>query len=222
MNAPYAPGAVTDWVMPGAAEPPPAAAPATALAPVDRAALLRRAERERNARKAAEQLLTEKSRELWGALQDAKQSERRLNLALWATGEAIWELDLSTGQVRITGLVVDGQPLPLDVATMDEWIERLHTADQAAVRAEVDRHACNESGHIDLDFRFCHRQAWRWLHIRGRALKRDAQGRALQVTGTIRDVSDQHEAEALRQLLAHAFASTLDALAVVQDGWSVV
>ena len=222
MNAPYAPGAVTDWVMPGAAEPPPAAAPATALAPADRAALLRRAERERNARKAAEQLLTEKSRELWGALQDAKQSERRLNLALWATGEAIWELDLSTGQVRITGLVVDGQPLPLDVATMDEWIERLHTADQAAVRAEVDRHACNESGHIDLDFRFCHRQAWRWLHIRGRALKRDAQGRALQVTGTIRDVSDQHEAEALRQLLAHAFASTLDALAVVQDGWSVV
>ena len=222
MNAPYAPDAVTGCVIPGAAEPPPAAAPATALAPADRAALLRRVERERNARKAAEQLLSEKSRELWGALQGAKDSERRLNLALWATGEAIWEWDLSSSQVRITGLVVDGQPLALDPATMDQWIERLHTADQAEVCVAVDRHARNESGHIELDFRFRHQHTWRWLRIRGRALQRDAQGRALQVSGTIRDVSDQREAEQLRQLMAHAFASTLDALVVVQDDWTVL
>ena len=222
MNAPCAPDAVTGCVIPGAADPPPAAAPAAALAPADRAALLRRVERERNARKAAEQLLSEKSRELWGALQGAKESERRLNLALWATGEAIWAWDLSSGQVRVTGLVVDGQPLALDPATMDQWIERLHAADQAEVRVAVDQHARNESGHIELDFRFRHQHVWRWLRIRGRALQRDAQGRALQVSGTIRDVSDQHEAEQLRQLMAHAFASTLDALVVVQDGWTVM
>ena len=191
--------------------------------PADLAALLRRAERERSARKAAEQLLTEKSRELWGVLQRAKDSERRLNLALWATGEGIWEWDLVASQVKITGLVVAGQPLPINTATMDQLLARLHSADQLMVRSELDRHADNESGHIiDLDFRLRQNGGWHWLRIRGRALQRDGLGRALQVTGTIRDVSDQHEAEQLRQLMAHAFASTLDALVVVQDGWTVV
>ena len=190
--------------------------------PADLAALLRRAERERSARKAAEQLLTEKSRELWGVLQRAKDSERRLNLALWATGEGIWEWDLAASQVKITGLEVAGQPLPINTATIDQLLARLHSADQLMVRSELDRHADNESGHIDLEFRLRHSGGWHWLHIRGRALQRDGLGRALQVTGTIRDVSDQHEAEQLRQLMAHAFASTLDALVVVQDGWTVV
>ena len=216
MNAPYAPGAVTGCIIPDELAPAPEAMPA------DLAALLRRAERERNARKAAEQLLTEKSRELWGVLQRAKDSERRLNLALWATGEGIWEWDLAASQVKITGLLVAGQPLPIDTATIDQLLARLHSADQLMVRSELDRHADNESGHIDLDFRLRHSGAWHWLRIRGRALQRDEQGRALQVTGTIRDVSNQHEAEQLRQLMAHAFASTLDALVVVQDGWTVV
>jgi diguanylate cyclase (GGDEF)-like protein len=197
--------------------------PAPAVTPANLPGLLRRAERERSARKAAEQLLTEKSRELWGVLQRAKDSERRLNLALWATGEGIWEWDLVATQVKITGLMVAGQPLPIDTATMDQLLARLHSADQPMVRSELDRHADNESGHIiDLDFRLRHNGGWHWLHIRGRALQRDGHGRALQVTGTIRDVSDQHEAEQLRHQMAHAFASTLDALVVVQDGWTVV
>jgi hypothetical protein len=85
--------------------------PAPAVTPANLPGLLRRAERERSARKAAEQLLTEKSRELWGVLQRAKDSERRLNLALWATGEGIWEWDLVATQVKITGLMVAGQQL---------------------------------------------------------------------------------------------------------------
>jgi diguanylate cyclase (GGDEF)-like protein len=216
LNEPCAPGAVTGGILPGELAPAPAAMPA------DVAALLRRAERERNARKAAEQLLTEKSRELWDALQRAKDSERRLNLALWATGEGIWEWDVTASQVKITGLVVAGQPLPIDMATIDQLMARLHSADQLKVRRELDRHADNESGHIDLDFRHRHNGGWHWLHIRGRALQRDGHGRAMQVTGTIRDVSDQHEAAQSHQLMAHAFASTLDALVVVQDGWTVV
>ncbi|MBC7728193.1 MAG: EAL domain-containing protein [Microbacteriaceae bacterium] len=197
-------------------------APVPTAMPSDLAVLLRRAERERSARKAAEKLLTEKSRELWDALQRAKDSERRLNLALWATGEGIWEWDLVASQVKITGLVVAGQPLPIATTTMDRLLAGLHRADQLKVRSEIDRHADNESGHIDLAFRVRHSGEWHWLRIRGRALQRDGNGRALQVTGTIRDVSHLHAAEQLRQLMAHAFASTLDALVVVQDGWTVV
>ena len=69
------------------------------------ATLQRRFDRERAARKAAETLLNDKSRALWDALQVARESESRLNLALWATGEGIWVWDKPAQRVKVSGLV---------------------------------------------------------------------------------------------------------------------
>jgi diguanylate cyclase (GGDEF)-like protein/PAS domain S-box-containing protein len=186
------------------------------------ATLQRRFDRERVARKSAETLLNNKSRALWDALQSARESERRLNLALWATGEGIWVWDKPAQRVQITGLVLAGQATNVDGGTLAEVFARLHPEDAAAVRALSAKHDSGEEGQIDAEFRVHLAGDWRWLHIRGRVMQRDASGRALQVTGTIRDVSDQHAAEHLRQLMAHAFASTLDALVVVEADWRIV
>ena len=186
------------------------------------ATLQRRFDRERAARKSAETLLNDKSRALWDALQSARESESRLNLALWATGEGIWVWDKPTQRVQVTGLIVGGRATPLEGGTMAELLARIHPEDVPAVNTALARHDSGAQAQIDVDFRLHLVGEWRWLRIRGRALQRDVDGRALQVTGTIRDVSDQHEAEHLRQLLAHAFASTLDALVVVDTDWAVV
>ncbi len=215
------------------AEPPggaPGGLPGVAPAAPDPAAALallqRRLERERQGRKAAEQLLNEKSRALFSALQHAKQSERRLNLALWATGEGIWEWEPAAGTVAISGLALGGSVLPDGPVTMAALLSRVHPTDTDAVRDALEQHAAGDDTPIDLQFRVSQSPspgaAWCWLRVRGRALQRDAQQRALQVTGTIRDVSAQHDAEQLAQLLAHAFASTMDALVVLDPGWTVV
>lgn len=215
------------------AEPPnggPSGAPDGAPAVPDPAAALallqRRLERERQGRKAAEQLLNEKSRALFSALQHAKQSERRLNLALWATGEGIWEWEPAAGTVVISGLALGGSALPDGPVALDALLARVHPADTNAVRDALEQHAAGDDTPIDLQFRVSQLPppgaAWCWLRVRGRALQRDAQQRALQVTGTIRDVSAQHGAEQLAQMLAHAFASTMDALVVLESGWTVV
>ena len=186
------------------------------------ATLQRRFDRERAARKAAETLLNDKSRELWDALQSARESESRLNLALWATGEGIWVWDKPAQRVQVTGLSLGGLATQLGGGTMAELLARTHPEDVPAVRTALAQHDSGEQAQIDVEFRMHLAGEWRWLRIRGRALQRDIDGWALQVTGTIRDVSDQYEAQRLRQLLAHAFASTLDALVVVDAGWAVV
>ena len=186
------------------------------------ATLQRRFDRERAARKSAETLLNDKSRALWDALQSARESESRLNLALWATGEGIWVWDKPTQRVQVTGLIVGGLATPLEGGTMAELLARIHPEDVPAVNTALARADSGAQAQIDVEFRLHLVGEWRWLRIRGRALQRDVDGRALQITGTIRDVSDQHEAEHLRQLLAHAFASTLDALVVVDTDWAVV
>ena len=60
----------------------------------------RRLARERAARKEAERLLEGKSLELFEALQASERSQRRLELALWASGESIWEWEAVTDLVR--------------------------------------------------------------------------------------------------------------------------
>ena len=218
MNAPYAPAAVA-----ASLQLQDAAQEATQVAVrAATATLQRRFDRERVSRKAAETLLNDKSRALWDALQSARESESRLNLALWATGEGIWVWDKPAQRVQVTGLSVAGQATHLEGGTMTDLFARIHAEDVPAVRTALARHDSGEQAQIDVEFRMHLTGEWRWLRIRGRALQRDAEGLALQVTGTIRDVSDQHEAEQLRQLLAHAFASTLDALVVVEAGWAVV
>ena len=218
MNAPYAPAAVA-----ASLQLQDAAQEATQVAVrAATATLQRRFDRERVSRKAAETLLNDKSRALWDALQSARESESRLNLALWATGEGIWVWDKPAQRVQVTGLSVAGQATHLEGGTMTDLFARIHAEDVPAVRTALARHDSGEQAQIDVEFRMHLTGEWRWLRIRGRALQRDAEGLALQVTGTIRDVSDQHEAEQLRQLLAHAFASTLDALVVVEAGWTVV
>lgn len=67
----------------------------------------RRLDRERQARKTAEQLLTEKSRELYQSTVELKQAlaasedQRRLQLALWGSGELIWEWTAQDNLMRL-------------------------------------------------------------------------------------------------------------------------
>ena len=67
-----------------------------------------RAERERLARKEAERLLQQKSAELFDALQRTRDSERQLQLALWASGEGIWSWEARSDLVRIDHFQIAG------------------------------------------------------------------------------------------------------------------
>ncbi len=75
---------------------------------------------------------------------------------------------------------------------------------------------------IDIAFRLHHDGAFRWVRIRGRALKRDAGGEIERLIGTIKDITLQREAEDPLRLMAHAFASMRDGLVVVDPHWRVI
>ena len=110
------------------------------------AMLQQRLERERLARKAAECLLTDKSHELWDAMQAAQHAERRLQLALRATGEGIWEWDVAAGLVQISHLELAGQAVPVQPMTMAGLLDRIHPSDRATVHAVLEQHLRGEIG----------------------------------------------------------------------------
>jgi diguanylate cyclase (GGDEF)-like protein/PAS domain S-box-containing protein len=207
-----------------------AGGPATAGSPLlpapsgdaELALLQRRFERERAARKAAESLLAEKSRELYTAAQAARDAERRLSLALWASGEGIWDWTANKDRIRMQGLEVAGQPVALDIDTLAALMNQVHAADRDAALLSFKLYASGARDDIDTAFRLPLAGTLRWVRVRGRALERDAAGRPVKIAGTIKDVTSQRDAEQSLQVMAHAFASAHEALVVVDAQGRIV
>ena len=163
------------------------------LATIDAGALARRLERERQARKSAEHLLNDKSRELFDALQQARESERRLQMALWASGEGIWNWSVEDDRFVVEGLYVDGVEVVWPVVSSAELIERVHPDDRDAMGLAWRLHLAGAREDVDVAYRIQLDPGERWVRVRGRALQRDEQGRPLRVAGTIKDITAQRE-----------------------------
>ena len=129
-------------------------------------------------------------------------SQERLQLALEAANISVWEYDVSSGHVAFSrqlgpmlGYAAEEVP-----AHVDAWEELVHPTDRKKLRSELARHFRGETPNIDVEFRIRAKdQSWRWLQTLGRAVKRDAAGRALRMSGTHREVTElkkfQHELE---------------------------
>ncbi|MFD0666573.1 putative bifunctional diguanylate cyclase/phosphodiesterase [Ramlibacter sp. MAHUQ-53] len=184
--------------------------------------LERRSERERLARKEAERLLDFKSAELFEALQQTRESERHLQLALWASGEGIWSWQAEGDLMEVRHLVMADQPVePLqDTATRLRHI--VHREDMLGFSLAWSLVTTGSRADIDAACRVRWRGEWRWVRLRGRGVEHGAQGQARRIVGTIKDITRQREADRSLRLMAHAFANTHDAMAVVDGRWRVV
>jgi PAS domain S-box-containing protein len=130
-----------------------------------------------------------------------RESEQRLSYAMDATGEGIWDWNISTGQVkhnacwcRILGL--DESFLEHPIAA---FAATIHEPDRAGVMAAIQ--ACLE-GRVPYVNR--HRMLHAdgrivWVLDRGRIVERDADGKPTRMVGSMADITEQERAEALQQ-----------------------
>ena len=154
---------------------------------------------------------------LVGALQDItarrqseaawRDNEQRLALALRASRMGVWDWDTDSNDINFSREVYeildldppgpDGGLLPLPV-----FADRLLPGDMRRLLDAINA-ALNGGGEFALEFQAFDRHGGRrWLEDRGR-LVADAQGRPMRMVGTLRDITEQREAQALlaRELL---------------------
>ncbi|GIX36357.1 MAG: hypothetical protein KatS3mg126_2136 [Lysobacteraceae bacterium] len=129
------------------------------------------------------------------------ESEARLKLALWGTGDELWDYDLRHNRLHrehpLPMLAVPTQDLIEDAAALTEHV---HAEDAPALRAALGRLLQGEEDVLDASFRVRGREgAWVWVRARARVASRDGEGRALRVVGTLGDVTALKESEAALQ-----------------------
>ena len=159
------------------------------------------------------------------ALSAALAAERRVKLALWASGESVWEWHANSGLVVVDRNEINVLVMPMvgGSLTLKQFFDHAHVDDAPQLRLAWQLHLRGAHPDVDLRFRVMGPTgSQRWLRVRGRALARNAQGVAEHVLGTLKDVTAQRDSEDSLRLMAHAFSSTRDAMAVVDSAWTVL
>jgi ligand-binding sensor domain-containing protein/signal transduction histidine kinase len=126
------------------------------------------------------------------------ESEERLKLALWGTGDEFWDVDVTTGSlVRVNPLEHLEVSHAASEQTLRGYTPFVHEDDLAHFRATLQSLAKGEDESLDVVYRSPDVDGgWRWLRSRGRAVVRDGRGRALRMAGITQDITELREYEA--------------------------
>jgi PAS domain S-box-containing protein len=137
-------------------------------------------------------------RQMEEALRD---SEERFRLAITATNDAIWDVDLKTGTVswNETYSTLYGRPRETS-DSWQWWIDRIHPEDRERTADGLRRAISSGASSWTCEYRFPQADG-RWAHIYDRAhIARDTAGAARRVIGAMQDLTERKRAEqALRE-----------------------
>ncbi len=131
-------------------------------------------------------------------LHDAKlveRSEALLKHALWGSRDELWDLDLQSGSMQavnpLTDLKRDRLSASQGPIALDDLVKIAHPADRARLKRALSAHIDEGTEYFEAAFRMrTVDNDWTWVMGRARAIERDANGRAVRLVGTLRDISD--------------------------------
>jgi PAS domain S-box-containing protein len=133
------------------------------------------------------------AREIENAL---KESEEKYRLTMEATRDGLWDWDLATGRVfyspgwsRILG--EKGPP-----HAYSAWEDRIHPEDKPRILESLRAHLAGDTAAWQEEHRLrTANGSWIWVLGRGRAVKRDRNGEAVRMVGTITDIDERRRME---------------------------
>lgn len=149
----------------------------------------------------------------WQQLPDQQQAALSdLDDVLDRSGLSGWTLDLTTGQLTLSGHILTALGLPADQSSFsaEDWRERVHPADIPAMDAGMQ--CLLDTGSTQAEYRVRTSGGnWIWLHLRGGISAQTANGEPLRASGVFAEATRRKEAERQladsERLLSHAVSS---------------
>ncbi|MEG3191750.1 EAL domain-containing protein [Lysobacter sp. D1-1-M9] len=159
-----------------------------------------------------------------GYFAQIREREERLQLALWASGEQFWDYDITRRELH--GMHPHDQGAPGPQLTTHAHLDaqhEIHPDDQARVIEHLRQHLRGEEPLFLSEHRVRNdSDGWSWVRARGRVVESDADGRALRVAGTARDITASRSAERDRRIASEVLRSMAEAVAVFDGDFNFV
>jgi PAS domain S-box-containing protein len=128
---------------------------------------------------------------------ELQKSEERFHLVMRGSTDAPWDWDLVTDRVYYSPRwleMIGYEPSmgPLDAAL---WTARLHPEDRDRVLAQLQREIRDRQGAFEAEFRLQHADGHYVLQLLRAFISRDAEGRAVRLTGCNTDITERRAIE---------------------------
>ncbi|MBC3872592.1 CHASE domain-containing protein [Undibacterium flavidum] len=135
------------------------------------------------------------------AFESLRLSEERWAFAIEGSGDGVWDWNLITNKVKLS--VRGKEMLGYADSEIDdevtEWEHRIHPDDRENVRREMNAHLHSASKGFAVELRLlCKDGSYKWIYDRGLIVKRDEQGRAVRMVGTMVDISKRKEIDRIK------------------------
>lgn len=124
------------------------------------------------------------------------ESEERFQLAMTASHDGIWDWDLTNNSVyyspgwkKILGLKDLEQSL-------SSWVDRQHPEEKESVKVSIQNHLRGKTKTWEKEHRLKMNDGlYKWVLGKGQIVKRDKNGKALRMMGTMRDIQKRKKDE---------------------------
>ena len=153
-------------------------------------------------RKQAERVLSDYNRELEQQVEERTQAlqenEERLRLAMSATNQGFFDVNLRTGATVVSpdyALMLGYDPTTFH-ETNETWQSRLHPDDREQTQQAYRAYASGQASQYKVEYRLQTQQGdWKWILSVGQFIEWDDAGRPTRLLGTHTDISDRKFAE---------------------------
>lgn len=128
-----------------------------------------------------------------------KTNNERLNLAINATEQGIWDWNVEADNVYYSsqwknqiGYADDELENEFSI-----WVEHLHPDDKERCESALQEYLRQPAGHFNLEFRFRHKNgSYRWIHSKASSLQNN-EGKVIRMFGSHTDITVLKQSEAI-------------------------
>ncbi|WP_394132428.1 EAL domain-containing protein [Shewanella maritima] len=140
-----------------------------------------------------------------------RASEERLKLALWASGDGMWDWNIKEDTVYRTNMA-----LPMNVKSENELlIKNIHIEDKPLVQKLLNQHLEGKSEFFEVEYRIESSPGnWIWLLDRGQVVERDNKNVPIRMAGTHKDITSRKMTENELKLSSQVLFSMNEAVVV--------
>ncbi|WJG10634.1 EAL domain-containing protein [Aliiglaciecola sp. LCG003] len=152
-----------------------------------------------------------------------RESEERLKLTLWSSGDELWDWDVFRGQVyrANTWGTID---FPQDnIRANSSYQANIHPNDMLRVQKALNEHIAKNSEHFQVSYRAkTFKGEWIWILDRGMIVKRDNNNQPLRMTGTLKNISHLKQAEEQLKLYERSIETISDGVFIADTNFRFI
>lgn len=153
-----------------------------------------------------------------------RDSEERLKLSLWGSGDQLWDWHIDTDELHRHNTWRQLKTFPEDGIRYgdDSGKSNIHPADLAKVRWTLRNYLEGKTDHYEQTYRVASNKGWMWVLDRGKIVTYDEQQRPRRMTGTLKDITPLVTAEERLKMLAASITNISDGVCIYDAQFNVV